>query len=301
MLLKQNSVYCLLSLIFLFHTTHGTATQTHIQADQIAQKQPSQHTPETIISVDIKNVIFFAAQPPQNKITHTGQKFIAQELLPRFTQETDAWYAQDCENNKLLNNLVDTVIHYFTINNLNNLDNKNEKKQKILVFDIDDTVMTFYRLYFKKITHAVKTNTQISRTPTTQELYDDTFAIRPMFRLYQFFLTQGFKIAFVTARPEVNRKLTQDQLKMLGYNTHDQLYLLPDTWKKSPAEYKEWARDQLSQSYEIIATLDDDWRNLNGKHVGRCAIWVPTVLEERPGESEYFKSLETALRNNKDF
>jgi len=300
MLLKKKNVMCLLSLFFLCQTTQSTSDQGYEQSNQIAPQKACQYIPdipETIISVTSNNVKFFAAQPPHNKIRHTGQELIAHELLSRYTPETDAWYAHDCEHNKLLNNLVDTVITYFKVNNLAHKNNK----QKIIVFDIDDTIMTFYKLYLKKADHAVKNNIHIvSKTPTNEELYQDTCLIRPMFRLYQFFIASGFKIAFVTARLEEYRKLTQDQLKFFGYTTYDHLYLLPTTWEqKQKDSYKEWAREQLSQSYEIIATLDDDWRNLTGKHVGHCAVWIPTIFEQRPEETEFFKSLETMVCNHK--
>lgn len=100
--------------------------------------------------------LFFAVKPPANKIYRHHENSGPAQILARFTTVTDAWVADNCSNNIILNNLVDTVIAH-----IQKSDFKKTNKSHMIVLDIDDTIMSPYRVFYNKM------NRKIGKSPVT--------------------------------------------------------------------------------------------------------------------------------------
>ncbi len=243
-----------------------------------------------IYTTRINNTTFFATKPHVQKIKN-GLTHSRQELLKRFTSEHHAWYADGC-NNSELNTLIDTFITHMQEQIFSIIPKK--EKPFLAIFDIDETVLTQYGTLFRIVKNDVENKTQTEHSMTTlTPSFRNLDPITPMFKLYQFFLERGCKIAFITNRPdtEQHRSLTIKQLHDLGYTAYDGLYLRAENQLGSTGQYKELLRSQLADTYDIVATIDDNHENLQGKHLGVAVLWVPSLLAQYDAEVTFFEQM----------
>ncbi len=242
----------------------------------------------TVIQAPIDGTILFATPLPSHGIYYpragayyqadpTHQKVMVgkAKLAQRFTPYTDAWYTHGGRNTQELNDLVDAVIDYVKPKL-----SIATKKPKLAIFDIDETIVSFYWVH--RANHCKQ-----------RGQHAGLVVLEPLHRLYQFFQAHKCAIAFITARKEPRRKATESMLKACGYQNYAALHLLPVDYDEAKVHvYKESARQTLSQQYEIVATIDDDCKNLTGKALGWCAVWVPSLLYRRDHDEAFFSSLQ---------
>lgn len=243
-----------------------------------------------IYTTRIKDTTFFATKPHVQKIKN-GETLSREEQLKRFTPEHHAWYADGC-NNSELNTLIDAFITHIQ----EQIFSKTPKKEKpfLAIFDIDETVLTQYVTLFRLVKNDVENNTQTEHSMTTlTPSFRNLDPITPMLKLYQFFLERGCKIAFITNRPdtEQHRSLTITQLNDFGYTAYDELHLRAQSQTGSTGQYKELLRSQLADTYDIVATIDDNHENLQGKHLGVAVLWVPSLLAQYDAEVTFFEQM----------
>lgn len=241
-----------------------------------------------IITAVLNATLFFASHPPAHKIfIKPGQQYTAQELNNRLTPEIRAWYANNAKNNRVLNELVDAFIVQLQSNDCKQYLSYN-KKPPLVIFDIDETILTAYSTLSATQTTAKKISYATSSSIETMTI------LQPFQRLYNFLIEHNILIAFVSARsssPYLHTKIIH-KLNDSGYLSIAAI-LLYSAKNQSTAQWKESARNQLADKYTIIATIDDDWRNLVGENVGRYALWVPGCILSKPHEQEFYEQLRT--------
>ncbi len=242
--------------------------------------------PGFIITAVLNGTLFFASQPQAHKIfTKPGQQYSAQELNNRITPEIRAWYANNAKDNRVLNELVDGFIAQLRNNDCKQYLACNTKPP-LVIFDIDETTLTAYSTLSTPPPPPQKISYAHSSSIETMTI------LQPFQRLYNFLIEHNMPIAFVSARsssPSLQAKIIH-KLNDSGYSSIAAV-LLYSAKNQSTAQWKESARNQLARDYTIIATIDDDWRNLVGEHVGRYALWVPGCILNRPQEQEFYERL----------
>jgi acid phosphatase len=142
-----------------------------------------------------------------------------------------------------------------------------------VVFDIDDTALSYYELS-KKI--------QFGYVP---ELWDkwvdhDTVPANPQVKkLYDFLVARGFRIIFISGRKRYNYEGSIKNLNLVGYTKFDTLIVKnKDEYNISALKYKSIKREKLTaKGYEIVGTVGDQWSDLRGPNHG-IQVKIPNYI-----------------------
>ena len=149
----------------------------------------------------------------------------------------------------------------------------NFKENSVVIFDVDETALDNYGLaeqmgfgYVYEMNKQWNAELKAPAIPQVKELYD-------------FLLSRGAKIIFLTGRnfPEYNA--TYQNLINAGYTVFDTLITqIGDETKMKAVDYKSRKRIWLTeQGYEIIGTIGDQWSDLEGLYHG-IQIKIPNYL-----------------------
>ena len=147
------------------------------------------------------------------------------------------------------------------------------KENSAVVFDIDETALDNYGLaeqmgfgYMYEMNK--KWNAEM-KAP----------AIKQVKVLYDFLLSKGAKIIFLTGRNFPEYEATYENLKKAGYPVFDTLITqIGDEKKMKTKEFKSAKRVWLvQQGYEIVGTVGDQWSDLEGEYHG-ILIKIPNYL-----------------------
>jgi acid phosphatase class B len=97
--------------------------------------------------------------------------------------------------------------------------------------------------------------------------------------LYDFLLSKGAKIIFLTGRNFYEYEVTHQNLKNTGYTDFDTLITqIGDETKMKARDFKSGKRHWLTeQGYEIIGTVGDQRSDLEGEYHG-IQIKIPNYL-----------------------
>jgi acid phosphatase len=133
-----------------------------------------------------------------------------------------------------------------------------------VIFDIDETALSSYK--FRK-------EYDFGYVP---ELWDkwvkdaDAPAINDVKRLYDFLISKGFKVIFLTGRKDYMYKPTYKNLQNAGYANFDTIITRnQDEYKLTALEYKSEKRAELvKEGYNIIGDVGDQLSDLEGPHHG---------------------------------
>ena len=142
-------------------------------------------------------------------------------------------------------------------------------KQKAILFDVDDTTLNTY-------SYEIYSNFVYNPTSNAAFVNSGVFrAVPHMVDLEHFAESRGYKIFFLTGRPETQRVGTVANLTNEGYDVQNsKLYLKDytvDTWLSPCApsctttQYKSLTRAHIeSLGYNIVANFGDQFSDLNG-------------------------------------
>lgn len=147
------------------------------------------------------------------------------------------------------------------------------KNNSVVIFDVDETALNNYELAEKMgfgYEHEMnkKWNAEM-KTP----------AIPQVKELYDFLLSKGTKIIFLTGRNFPEYEVTYQNLVKEGYTVFDTLITQMDDERKMKAkDFKSSKRVWLTEKgYEIIAAVGDQWTDLEGEYHG-IQIKIPNYL-----------------------
>jgi acid phosphatase len=147
------------------------------------------------------------------------------------------------------------------------------KNNSVVIFDVDETVLDNYGLaelmgfgYVYEMNKKWNAELKAPAIPKVKELYD-------------FLLSKGAKIIFLTGRNFPEYDVTYENLQRNGYTVFDTLITqIGDERKMKAKDFKSSKRVWLTeQGYEIIGTVGDQWSDLEGQHHG-IQVKIPNYL-----------------------
>ena len=147
------------------------------------------------------------------------------------------------------------------------------KSNSVVIFDVDETALNNYGLaeqmgfgYVYEMNKKWNAEMKAPAIPQVKELYD-------------FLLSKGVKIIFLTGRNFPEYEVTYQNLKSTGYSVFDTLITqIGDEKKMKAKDFKSSKRIWLTeQGYEIIGTVGDQWSDLEGLYHG-IQVKIPNYL-----------------------
>lgn len=147
------------------------------------------------------------------------------------------------------------------------------KNNSVVIFDIDDTAINNYGLaeqmgfgYVYELNKKWNAEMKAPAIPQVKDLYD-------------FLLSKGAKIIFLTGRNFPEYHVTYDNLKRDGYTTFDTLITQMNNERNlSATKFKSKKRVELTEKgYDIIGTVGDQWSDLEGEYHG-IQVKIPNYL-----------------------
>jgi len=143
----------------------------------------------------------------------------------------------------------------------------------VVIFDVDETVLDNYELaesmgfgYVYEMNKKWNNELNAPAIPQVKELYE-------------YLLTKGARIIFLTGRNIPEYEVTYKNLKKEGYAVFDTLITQREhEYKLSATEFKSSKRVELIEmGYEIMGTVGDQWSDLEGPHHG-IQVKIPNYL-----------------------
>jgi len=147
------------------------------------------------------------------------------------------------------------------------------KKNSVVIFDVDETALDNYELAkemgFGYVYELNKKWNAEMKAP----------ALEPVKELYDFLLSKGAKVIFLTGRNFPEYEVTYENLIRDGYTKFDTLITqIGDEKKMKNKEFKSSKRVWLTeQGYEIVGTVGDQWGDLEGEYHG-IQVKIPNYL-----------------------
>ena len=147
------------------------------------------------------------------------------------------------------------------------------KDKSVVIFDVDETALDNYGLaeqmgfgYVYELNK--KWNAEL-KAP----------AIKQVKELYDFLLSKGAKVIFLTGRNFSEYDATYQNLKNTGYTVFDTLITqIGDETKMNAKDFNSGKRVWLTErGYEIIGTVGDQWSDLEGEYHG-IQVKIPNYL-----------------------
>jgi len=152
-------------------------------------------------------------------------------------------------------------------------DNVELKENSVVIFDVDETAFNNYELaeqmgfgYVYEMNKKWNKEMKAPAIPQVKELYD-------------YLLSNGIKIIFLTGRNIPEYEVTYGNLVKEGYITFDTLITQREhEYKLKAAEFKSAKRTELTEKgYYIIGTVGDQWSDLEGEYHG-IQVKIPNYL-----------------------
>jgi acid phosphatase len=143
----------------------------------------------------------------------------------------------------------------------------------VVIFDVDETALNNYGLaeqmgfgYVYELNKQWNAEMKAPAIPQVKELYD-------------YLISKGSKIIFLTGRNFPEYKATYDNLKLAGYTVFDTLITQMDNEREMTAkDFKSNRRAELTKNgYDIIGTVGDQWSDLEGEYHG-IQVKIPNYL-----------------------
>jgi acid phosphatase len=147
------------------------------------------------------------------------------------------------------------------------------KNNSVVIFDVDEAALDNYGLAeLMGFGYVYEMNKQWNRELKAP-------AIPQVKELYNYLLTRGAKIIFLTGRNIPEYEVTYKNLIKEGYSTFDTLITQKEhEYELSAQEFKSSKRKELTEmGYEIIGTVGDQWSDLSGAYHG-IQVKIPNYL-----------------------
>jgi len=143
----------------------------------------------------------------------------------------------------------------------------------VVIFDVDETALDNYGLAKEMgFGYVYEMNKQWNAEMKAP-------AIEQVKELYDYLLSKGSKIIFLTGRNFYEYEVTYQNLVKEGYTVFDTLITqIGDETKMKAKDFKSVKRIWLTnQGYEIIGTVGDQWSDLEGEYHG-IQVKIPNYL-----------------------
>lgn len=166
-----------------------------------------------------------------------------------------------------IDEVIDKAIEYFKNFDISNINNPT------VIFDIDDSVLSTYPHqketkfgYIQDIFHK-------------WVLQGDAPMIHGTKRLFDFLLSHGYKVIFLTGRFKSEREATVRNLAQHGFAGFEKLVTRNGDNRKTKASiYKPAERAKLAkEGYTIVGSVGDQWSDMVGDNIGH-AVKLPNYF-----------------------
>ncbi|MFC2094400.1 HAD family acid phosphatase [Bacteroidota bacterium] len=146
-------------------------------------------------------------------------------------------------------------------------------ENSVVIFDVDETALNNYEIskkmgygYVYEMVYEWTQDAKVPAFPQVKELYD-------------YLLSIGSKIIFLTARGYDEYDATYKNLVTQGYTEFDTLITKnKKEYEMKSVDFKSAKRDELVQmGYGILGTVGDQWGDIEGPHHG-IQIKIPNYL-----------------------
>ncbi len=142
-----------------------------------------------------------------------------------------------------------------------------------VVFDIDDTALSYYELDKKN---------SFGYVPKLWDKWVDDKtvpAIPQVKKFYDFLIARGFRIIFLSGRKDYNYAGTIRNLDSAGYTNFDTLIVRnKDEYDLDALNFKSSKREKLTaKGYKIVGTVGDQWSDLRGPDHG-IQVKIPNYI-----------------------
>lgn len=159
------------------------------------------------------------------------------------------------------------------MNELKQAIKKNAGKNNLVVFDIDETILSNY---------PVIKECDFGYIPDIWDKWimkGEAPIIKPTKELYDFLIKNNVKVVFITGRYEDQYEITKQNLNRYGVQIFDTIITKNrNSPKVTAAVFKEQKREELvKKGYNIIACVGDQWSDMEGKHTG-IKIKLPNYI-----------------------
>jgi acid phosphatase len=143
----------------------------------------------------------------------------------------------------------------------------------VVIFDVDETALNNYELaekmgfgYVYELNKQWNAETKAPAIPQVKKLYD-------------FLLSEGARIIFLTGRNFPEYEATYQNLKNEGYSVFDTLITqIGEETKMKAIDFKSGKRVWLTKKgYDIVGTVGDQWSDLEGYYHG-IQVKIPNYL-----------------------
>lgn len=155
----------------------------------------------------------------------------------------------------------------------NNFKNIEVKDNSVVIFDVDETVLNNYEAsvkmgfgYVYEIVNEWELSAKAPAIPQVKSFYD-------------YLISRGFKIVFLTSRKNTEYDATYKNLITQGYTKFDTLITRNENeYKMESIDFKSTKRAWLTENgYGIVGTVGDQWSDLEGPHHG-IQVKIPDYL-----------------------
>jgi len=146
-------------------------------------------------------------------------------------------------------------------------------ENSVVIFDVDETALNNYEIskkmgygYVYEMVHEWTHDAKVPAFPQVKELYD-------------YLLSKGSKIIFLTARRDDEYDATYKNLINQGYTEFDTLITKnKNEYGMKSVDFKSTKRDELvRKGYGILGTVGDQWGDMEGPHHG-IQVNIPNYL-----------------------
>jgi acid phosphatase len=147
------------------------------------------------------------------------------------------------------------------------------KENSVVIFDVDETALDNFELAEKMgFGYSYEMNKKWNAELKAP-------AINQVKELYEFLLSKGSKIIFLTGRNFYEYEVTYQNLVKEGYTVFDSLITqIGDETKMKAKDFKSGKRIWLTkQGYDIAGTVGDQWSDLEGFYHG-IQVKIPNYL-----------------------
>ena len=152
------------------------------------------------------------------------------------------------------------------------------KENSLVVFDVDDTALYHFHIHddFKFIWKDMPwlaQNRPLGKAP----------GIKPVLELYNYLIKKGFKVVFLTCRPDDVYDQTIIELHNAKFNVYEELICMPLDLAQNPSsKYGLWKytqRERLAKKYNIVGNIGDRERDFEIGHNG-YSVKLPNYLQK---------------------
>lgn len=147
----------------------------------------------------------------------------------------------------------------------------------VWVFDVDETLLSNLPYYAEHGFGLEVFNGQLFDNWVDKATAP---AIESSLKLYEVILKLGFKIFLLTGRSEVQRNMTANNLRNVGFQNWDKLILRgPDDQGKPATTYKSERRSEMvKDGYRIFGNSGDQWSDLQGSSLSKRSFKLPNPM-----------------------